>query len=329
MCFSDISSELSSLPSTNIDTAGLNSSILDSLAPSDRISVRGVSYIKATALAGSVRSANTSWIWEHGTELIAVKNQRKFWLCSLCKTTFVKKGTDHIERHLRTRHRVTKSGQSNTTSVLEQQQRGSTFSSLVSRVNYDAFHTTLIHWIVCMHIPFSIVENTFFQNFISTISSTIASMLPLDGDTIRGWIMGEFQLKKAEIKRSLHISKSLIHFSFDLWTSPNALAMLGIVAHYMDNLGKNYTVLIGLRRLRGPHSGENMAQLVIEIIVEYDIADKIGCFVLDNASSNDTCVEIVLCKLRLDLNPVHRCYSCALHCYYYNTLHAVYKLLTL
>ncbi|KAA6406492.1 MAG: hypothetical protein FRX48_09763 [Lasallia pustulata] len=35
MSFSDISSELSSLPSTNIDTAGLNSSILDSLAPSD------------------------------------------------------------------------------------------------------------------------------------------------------------------------------------------------------------------------------------------------------------------------------------------------------
>ena len=32
------------------------------------------------------------------------------------------------------------------------------------------------------------------------------------------------------IKQSLHTSKSLIHFSFNLWISPNALAMLGVVA---------------------------------------------------------------------------------------------------
>ena len=56
-----------------------------------------------------------------------------------------------------------------------------------------------------------------------------------------------------------------------------------------------------------------MAQLVIEIIMEYDITDKISYFVLDNASSNDTCVEIVLHKLRLDLNPVHRCLRCLEH----------------
>ena len=122
--------------------------------------------------------------------------------------------------------------------------------------------------------------------------------------------MGEYQLKKAEIKRSLHTSKSFIHFSFDLWTSPNALAMLGILAHYMDNLSKNHTVLIDLQQLHGPHSGENMAQLVIEIIMEYDIVDKIDYFVLDNASFNNTCVEIVLRRLHPDLNPIH----CHLHC---------------
>ena len=225
-----------------------------------------------------------------------------------------KHGTDHIADHLRVKHRVTKTGQVNSeASVLEQQQRGSTISSLISRVNYDAFRTTLIHWIVCMHIPFSIVENTFFRAFLATISASVGSLLPLDGDTIRKWIMGEFQRKKVEIKQSLHTSKSLIHFSFDLWTSPNALAMLGVVAHYMDNMGKNRTVLLGLRRLRGPHSGENMAQLIIEIIMEYDVVDKIGYFVLDNASSNDTCVRVVLQRLRPDLNPIHRRLRCLGH----------------
>ena len=44
-----------------------------------------------------------------------------------------------------------------------------------------------------------------------------------------------------------------------------------------------------------------MTQKVIAVIREYDIARRLGFFVLDNAESNDTCVDAVLKAVRPDL----------------------------
>jgi hypothetical protein len=66
------------------------------------------------------------------------------------------------------------------------------------------------------------------------------------------------------------------------------------------------TRLIGLRRPQGPHSGENTAQVVIKLLEEYEIADKLGYFVLDNAPSNDICVNEILSSLRTDILPRER-----------------------
>jgi len=110
------------------------------------------------------------------------------------------------------------------------------------------------------------------------------------GDTIRNWILTEFKRRQNEIKFQLQASKGLIHLSFDLWTSPNQLSIVGIHGHFMSPQYKVDSTLLGLRRLRGPHSSENIA------IRKYEITDQIGYFVLDDASSNTTyvtCVQIL------------------------------------
>jgi hypothetical protein len=62
------------------------------------------------------------------------------------------------------------------------------------------------------------------------------------GETIRNLIEQYFLKRKAELKESLARCKSKVHFSFDLWTSPNHLALLGIIAHYIDEFGQNQSV---------------------------------------------------------------------------------------
>ena len=49
-----------------------------------------------------------------------------------------------------------------------------------------------------------------------------------------------------------------------------------------------------LKRLHGKHTGKNMAALLLEVFREYKIGGRIGFFILDNASSNDTYVDLVL-----------------------------------
>ena len=137
------------------------------------------------------------------------------------------------------------------------------------------------------------------------LSPSLEKWIPKAGNTVRDWILAEFTRRQEDIKKQLHTSKSRIHLSFDLWTSPNCYAFMAIIAHYIDSSGARKAGLIALRRLDGEHTGENMATL-LEVFREYKIGGRIGFFILDNASSNDTCVDLVLRKLYPSMNAKQR-----------------------
>ena len=113
--------------------------------------------------------------------------------------------------------------------------------------------------------------------------------------------MDVYKAKREKIKQDLHINRlSQIHLSFDLWTSPNSVTLMAVVAHYVDKKFRNTSRLIALRNLNGSHSGANMAELLIEIIKKFDIQDLFGYFVTDNADNNNICIDVVLRTLMSD-----------------------------
>jgi hypothetical protein len=81
---------------------------------------------------------------------------------------------------------------------------------------------------------------------------------------------------------------------------------MGVIAHYTDNTFKNRIIIIALKRLHEAHSDENIGSLLIEIINNFDLKERLGYFVTDNASSNDTCVHHILTSLLPDLSKIQR-----------------------
>jgi hypothetical protein len=63
--------------------------------------------------------------------------------------------------------------------------------------------------------------------------------------------MKDFEARKEKVKNELTRSLSKIHISFDLWTAPNAIAILGVVAHYLTPDLKARSLLIGLKEVEG------------------------------------------------------------------------------
>jgi hypothetical protein len=55
----------------------------------------------------------------------------------------------------------------------------------------------------------------------------------------------------------------------------------------------NQAILLALRRLKGTYSGENQAELILDTLRTYNIK-KIGYFVCDNATLNDTTIQAIL-----------------------------------
>jgi hypothetical protein len=61
------------------------------------------------------------------------------------------------------------------------------------------------------------------------------------------------------------------------------------------------TILLGLRRLRGPHSKENITKAVLSIINKYKLtSNRIKWFILDNVSSNNVYITEILKALNIN-----------------------------
>lgn len=161
---------------------------------------------------------------------------------------------------------------------------------------FEAFKFLLIRWIVYCHIAFYQIENTYFVELIQHLHKSLAKLIP-KRHTIRSWVMNEFRKRKRQLRHDLREARSNIHLSFDLWTSPNYYAVIAIVAHYIDRKGERQMKLLAIRRLEGEHSGANQAQVLLNVIADYKIGGRIGFFMVDNASSNDVAIDLVLRKL--------------------------------
>ena len=82
-----------------------------------------------------------------------------------------------------------------------------------------------------------------------------------------------------------------MHFSFDLWTSPNHRAFFGLVGHWIDCYGYLRTALLGMERFQGPHTGLNQAEMIWQILERYHLMYRVGYFTTDNAFNNDTALR--------------------------------------
>jgi len=140
--------------------------------------------------------------------------------------------------------------------------------------------------------------------------------LPSSANTIQSWILEQFHRSQQSLTRLFRQSRSKVHFTFDMWTSPNYRAFLGVVANWLDSDYELQSTVIGMRRFYRRHTGDNLAACFLEIIDPYTIIDKIGCFTLDNATNNDTALQHIAQHLKeLDIlfDPLQRCLPCFGH----------------
>jgi hypothetical protein len=107
-------------------------------------------------------------------------------------------------------------------------------------------------------------------------------------------IMKAYEQRQLRIKDRLLTSKSRISISCDIWTSSNNMALLSVIAHLIDSENRRHSILIGLPRIFGSHTGENIADTVCKVLGKYEISDRIGCFMMDNAGNNDTTIDSLI-----------------------------------
>lgn len=186
-----------------------------------------------------------------------------------------------------------------------------------------SFKTLLYDWIITENVSFYQLESPKLHALLQYLQPRSEKHLPTR-NTISNTISTVYDKILGNVTETLASAITHINLSFDLWTSGNKLALLGLVASFIDESGEPRTTLLSLLRRHGRHSGYNQAETVGAVIAEYGLSDKLSYFNSDNASSNRTCVEYLAAEfgfepkerwIRCSGHVLNRCASSPLRCW--------------
>jgi hypothetical protein len=143
----------------------------------------------------------------------------------------------------------------------------------------------LLTWIIKSDQPFSMVDNIHFADLLEYLKKDIVIV---SRSTLMRRLDELYLLMKGQLKQKLHSFKSKYSITCDIWTSKNQLSFFGFTIHYIDDDWRMKDGLLAFKYLKGEHDGLSLAKEMIEILEEFEIADRLLGVTADNASNNST-----------------------------------------
>ncbi|KAA8620717.1 Condensation multi-domain protein [Pyrenophora tritici-repentis] len=273
-----------------------------------------------TDLLSVSRGGPKSWIYRHGWAVWHRKYKKNYWLCRYChqrrkqEACYEADSTTNAGRHLSSNkpgHSHGPNGpvpiasrEGNIMGALAKSQvhimrsKGIEVSQEVANEMAASFSTSrfqdaLKDWVVADNQSLRVIETPQFRAMIAAVSPLAEALLWRSHQTLHDHIITEYNTYIPAVANYLREARSLIHVSFDNWTSTGGqYAFTGLCVHYLNSEGKLVDHLLGLPELHGAHTGNNIAAAATTILRLFGVDNaRVGYFVLDNASNNDTAVE--------------------------------------
>ena len=171
------------------------------------------------------------------------------------------------------------------------------YNALVTTIDAERFRILLLYLFIYYQLPYNLIKRPEFRELLSYVQPSINKFF-MGRNAITRWIAKEFQKGKKTLKDLLLRAKSRVHISFDMWTSPAGVLILGICSHFLDEQYEFKHPLLALRFLVGQYTSVVMAEMVQSVMVEYEIREKWGVYMADNTDNCDTCVAELVRRLR-------------------------------
>ena len=151
----------------------------------------------------------------------------------------------------------------------------------------SSFERGLVSFCLQFNIPFRAVDTPQFQRFMKFIAQDPGLMVP-KRTKLRDLVHSQYEDQLLSLGSELKgISK--ISLALDAWTSPNNLSFLAVNAYFITSSWDYKERLICFPLIKGSHSGENLADLLIESIPKaWGVFERLLCITADNASNNMT-----------------------------------------
>ncbi|RYR39204.1 hypothetical protein Ahy_A09g044690 [Arachis hypogaea] len=227
----------------------------------------------------------TSDVWNFFRKLGPDKDVVERSECKGCKKVFKaggkRYGTSTLKQHLDSCTQIKHEDIGQTIAEFQLKMGSLKIDSGVAR---DMFAS----YVVAGDKPFNIVDDRRFRNWVKYISPTLK--LP-SKNTVKADIVKVHKREVAKLKKILVSIPNRICLTSDLWTSSTNEGFICLTAHFVDENWKLQSKILNFCHMSPPHTGFELSSKIFTLLNEWKIDKKIFSITLDNASSNDTCVD--------------------------------------
>jgi hypothetical protein len=268
-----------------------------------------------------LKRKRTSWIWKHqaGTDdmqaLFFNDDNKEVWPCKhyalkgLKKEFVVTGGTLKIENHLTKEHHIFHDTAQETRAKNQQmsiqesidtaalntakRRKLAEEDAIEKKLDGAVLESLFVRWIATDNQALELVECPAFRAFLTYINSNINVYLPSSRSTVTDWVLRQFNIEKERVKARVQSTRTRIHLSCDIWTSPSSLPILGVIPHYISEDNTLEHTVLGMKEIIGLHDGENVSKVIYRILADWGIVSKLGWMRMDNATNNDTMIRYI------------------------------------
>jgi hypothetical protein len=214
-------------------------------------------------------------------------------------------GTSGLWSHLRIKHRPQFTELK--PEVVRPKQRQLDVNALVPKVapSYDADRSMelLLKFFVAENLAFNKAQSEPFRQFVMSLNGRFKLPSP---NKLKEELTTTYNQRREQLKAHFNNHQHRVSLTFDGWTSPNGLSIIGITAHFLSSKWEYNNVLLSFAHLESNHTGARLAREIERVCVEFGLEDKIYSITSDNASANDAASEELVRGNVLSWNPDNR-----------------------
>ncbi|KAI7205574.1 hypothetical protein KC316_g657 [Hortaea werneckii] len=140
-------------------------------------------------------------------------------------------------------------------------------------------------WIITDNIAINELTSQRLRDLLVCLNPRVSKQIP-SRTTVSRTVEKLYDKLLGPVTEELQSAITKVSFSFDLWSSKNQLALLGLCAHFIDDKGQPKTTLLALPRQYGQHTGAAIADTVGAIIADGHIFNLVAQAVLFNSDTD-------------------------------------------
>jgi len=229
----------------------------------------------------------TSNVWDDFISVGLESDEKERAKCIHCGTKLVictssrphgNYGTNHLSRHLEKCPKMPKK---------------------IDRPVYDQkIDREMVSEVIIYHdLPFRYVE---YEKVRARDKYLNPDYQPICRQTAAADVFVRYEVEKEKLKELFAKHRGRVSFTSDLWSAKASMtSYICVTGHFIDEGWHLHSYILDFCELKSPHTGEHIANRILDCLKEWGLEKKVLSMTLDNATNNNSMVKILKGQLQM------------------------------